>query len=414
MPFVQDLLTGRLLSGSSDRAARDRLGQLEQAYDGVVPPELQEIALEGHNWEGDLTPEEIAFGEALQTQDIGSQWDQVKGDPRLKDMQLKALAELARVHEGGGMTAQDKASLASIQSDVAQADRGRRDAIKQNMAARGMGGSGMELLAQLQSSQASTDRASQEGLNIAGMAQDRALQAMMQQGQMAGQVRGQDFDESGRAASAKDAIAQFNAANRMRTDQFNKQGMMDAARFNAEQRAQTARFNQGGRQQTRDQNTATRNQQQMYNKQQLPQQQFQNTMTMRGAQANSKKAGLEYFQNESAADRAAWGQLVGGGAAMGAAALSDEREKTAKRKLTSADIDAFLKSVKPASYKYKDSANGEGDHPGFMAQDVEATKIGKMLVSEDEDGVKKVDQWKLQGAMLAALSHLAKKVDSKE
>src|SRR5690606_33373605 len=67
--------------------------------------------------------------------------------------------------------------------------------------------------AKLQSSQAATDRNAQQGLDVAGMAQQRALQAMMERGNMSGQMRGQDFSQQAQIAAAQDAINSFNTAN---------------------------------------------------------------------------------------------------------------------------------------------------------------------------------------------------------
>ena len=123
---------------------------------------------------------------------------------------MESIAALDDIVAGGGMTAADKANLAEIEMAAATADRGRREAVQQNMQMRGIGN---ELLAQLQSSQGATNRQAQQGLDVAGMAQNRALDSIMQSGQLAGNVRGQDWGEQGQRASALDTIGQFNTAN---------------------------------------------------------------------------------------------------------------------------------------------------------------------------------------------------------
>lgn len=183
-----------------------------------------------------------------------SNFEDLSSDPRLKADQMAALSALKELADNGGMTAQDRANLARIQSQVAQADRGRRDAILQNAHARGMSGGGQELLAQLQSSQAATDRSAQQGLDVAGMAQQRALEAMMQSGQLAGNIRGQDWDEAARRAAAMDAINTFN------TSQAN-----DMSRFNVSQGNEVNKFNAGNTLRTAEGNRAVKIDNDQYN-----------------------------------------------------------------------------------------------------------------------------------------------------
>jgi len=51
-------------------------------------------------------------------------------------------------------------------------------------------------------------------LDVSAQAQSRALQALMQGGQLGGQIRQQDFGEQSEKAQAQDAINRFNTANR--------------------------------------------------------------------------------------------------------------------------------------------------------------------------------------------------------
>lgn len=108
------------------------------------------------------------------------------------------------------------------------------------------------------------------------------------------------------------------------------------------------------------------------------------------------------------ADRAFWGQILGGvigaGGAVGAAALSDERAKT--------DISAndatgeFLAALTDNKYKYKDpSMKGaaEGEQFGPMAQDLAKTKMGRTAIV-DMGGYMGVDPSR---AVLLALSGLS-------
>jgi len=346
MTALSKLLSGGLFSQDDDSAAQDYLNQVTGAYDGVTPPTLSPIDLEKEQWNGDITPEQINQGADIEAPVLAahtanaamvgpSALSDISTDPALRGQQMASLAGLKQLATNGGLNLQDKAALNEIQNQTAQADRGRRGAIMQNMAARGMGGSGAELLAQLQSNQAATDNASQQGMNIAGQAQARALQAMLQGGQLASQVQGQDFSQQAQAASAQDAINKFDAQNQTGMNQFNAQAQtaadqanannqlqageynsnknLDAQKTNAGLNMQTKLYNSQGKQAVSNNNTGTANQQTLYNAA-LPQQNFQNQMAKAGATANSAAAGENYYGKQSDQDKQAWGNLIGGGA----------------------------------------------------------------------------------------------------
>src|ERR1035437_2551398 len=85
-------------------------------------------------------------------------------------------------------------------------DEGQKQAVMQNFAQRGQGGSGNELLAQLQASQNASNQANQAGLGVAANAQQNALSALGQYGQQAGQMEGQQFGQQFQAGSAADQL----------------------------------------------------------------------------------------------------------------------------------------------------------------------------------------------------------------
>lgn len=216
-------LLGGFAGGDDGEAARKQqealMDQTLAEIAGVSVPELKQIQLENPRWLEDLQAEQLD----------PSQMKYVNTDPRLRSQQTAALDALNQISEGGGMTMQDRANLSQIQNESATADKGRRDALMQNMNARGMGGSGMELLSNLQSNQAATDRNMQQGLGVAGMAQNRALESIMQSGNLAGNLRGQDFSEQSKKAEAADAINRFNTQNRQDVNRFNVGGRQDTA-----------------------------------------------------------------------------------------------------------------------------------------------------------------------------------------
>lgn len=102
----------------------------------------------------------------------------------------------------------------------------------------------------------------------------------------------------------------------------------------------------------------------------------------------------------------------GGGAGMAAMAASDVRVKE-NIEPGSASIESFLKALTPHTYDYTDMAFGVGRHTSVMAQDLEASEIGKSFIVE-KDGVKHVDYGKAFGAMLATIVHLNQKIERLE
>lgn len=349
---MEDLITGGWMGKKEDGQAEDYLNQSIGAWKGIVPPKLDEIDFSQYQYLGDLTPEQIAAGGDVgynpvqaRTAEVASMgptaMEGVRTDPRLAQQQMASLAALQELASNGGLNAQDKANLARLQTEVNTQDRGRRDAIRQNMASRGMGGSGMDLLAQLQSAQAASDQQSQRSMDVAGMAEQRALDAMMQSGQLAGNIRSQGFGEQSQLAQARDAINQFNAQNRNNMNQFNAGQMNNMGQFNAGNQLQTDMANRehatkvgmynadqrqgakqaswGAKQGLQNANVDTANKQKMHNQFEIPQANFQNQATVAGGKSGAYAQGVDYYGGKSKQKKDAWGNVIGGGATIAGA-----------------------------------------------------------------------------------------------
>jgi hypothetical protein len=209
-PILGGLLGNEMARGDDRRAIEAQQKALEELRRLSLPEyeRINDVALGGYEYTGDFTPQELS------AVNLGpSAMEGIALDPAMREAQMRALSELQEISAGGGMNASDRARLAEMQTAVGRQERGSRDAIMQNMRERGIAGSGLELAANLSNQQAAAERASQESLNIEAMAQERAMQALMQSGQLAGSIRGQEFGEQSAKAQAKDAIAKFNAAN---------------------------------------------------------------------------------------------------------------------------------------------------------------------------------------------------------
>jgi hypothetical protein len=128
-----------------------------------------------------------------------------------------------------------------IQQSNAQKERGAREAILQNANARGVGGSGLELAAQLQAQQSSADRNASESMQVNAMAQQRALQALMQGENMAGNLSREDLALQSQRAQAQDAINSFNTRNGQQVAGMNWSGRQNLANAGVDQSNQQYR-----------------------------------------------------------------------------------------------------------------------------------------------------------------------------
>lgn len=104
--------------------------------------------------------------------------------------------------------------------------------------------------------------------------------------------------------------------------------------------------------------------------------------------------------------------IIGAGGQAAAALLSDETQKT-NIEGGEKDVASFLKSLSSKKYDYKDtslSGTAEGKRYGIIAQDLEKSDMGKSLVKDTPHG-KMVDVNQSVGALLAAVSHLNKRLE---
>jgi len=300
-------------------------------------------------------------------------------DPAYQESQMGALRELEGIVDQDGMDAQARAALHQLKGQTQAAERGSREAILENAAARGVGGSGLELASQLAGQQGSATNMANQGFQAAADANQRKMQAIQGVGQLGGQLWGQGAQE----ASAQDTINKFNTANKLNW------------RNTAEMQ------NQAEKQRISDQNTGIKNMQEMHNKN-LYQQEYNNALT-RGQSLSNANLGAAQgelgvyssspYQTELAGMSAKW---------------SDENLKT---DISPVDTKAFMDGLTGYKYKFKDSEFGEGDQVGVMAQDLE--KVAPQAVINTPRG-KKVDYSKLGGPVLAALASLNERVDELE
>lgn len=148
----------------------------------------------------------------------------IEGDAQARDVQMRALESLYSQGRAGGMDQASRARLMQAQNSIAAQNRGAQGQIAQQYAMRGQSGGGAELAARFAAQQGGANAAAMAGTQAAGDANMRALQALQGAGGLAGNARAQTWGERSDKAGAQDAMARFNAQQRLQ-----KGGMMYGA-----------------------------------------------------------------------------------------------------------------------------------------------------------------------------------------
>ncbi len=245
------------------RSVGDIQGVSEPTYDQLL------LRLQQAVYVGDLSPIEAITYLQGQTELKG-----IAIDPRLELQQFESLVYLRDQVEQGGLNETDRASLFNIFSEQDRELRGKREATTQEFAERGLSGSGLELAERMIADQEGADRAAMEGINVAALAQQRRDAANLQAGELAGDIRTQQFGEQEAIASAQDAINKFNTQNQQAVELSNVENQRDVALHNITQQQKTS-----------DLNTATANAAATYNVG-IPQQQYDNALAKQKAIAD--------------------------------------------------------------------------------------------------------------------------------
>lgn len=142
-----------------------------------------------------------------------SAFNTIRQDPNLRATQMDTLAKLKGVSNANGLDAQGRASLNDVQQSNAAANYGAQQAIRAGAARRGAGAPGRDLISANIAAQGAADRNASSGLHIAADAEDRALQAALAGGTMAGNIGAADWTRARDTAGANDAVSRFNAQN---------------------------------------------------------------------------------------------------------------------------------------------------------------------------------------------------------
>jgi hypothetical protein len=234
-------LLGNVLAGQQAQAlaGSNRLQQLSAlAQLANRPPEIGNITYQqyaapiDYELAGTLNPEQLQETELRN----------ILRNEQARQAQLDVLGEYQDLSQTG-LTAVDRAALTDIQNQIATQERGQREAILQNMAQRGLAGSGTELAANLLAGQSAAQRASQMGMDQASQAQQARLQALGNVAQLGRGLEETDFERAARQAQASDVINQFNVQNKNLAQASNLASRQDILNRNRQQQNAIAQAN---------------------------------------------------------------------------------------------------------------------------------------------------------------------------
>ena len=168
----------------------------------------------------------------------------IQEDQGLKDAQLGALSSM---QEAGrtGFDAGSRSDMRASRMDIEEGVQGVLGQIEQQMAARGQAGSGSELAMKLQAAQEGERRASEESDRLAATASRNALAAIAQSGEMAGDMRAQDFDVNRARAGAEDefSLQEWGQRNARQTRNVGAENIAQQANLAEKQRMADANVN---------------------------------------------------------------------------------------------------------------------------------------------------------------------------
>lgn len=365
--------------------SNNMLGQYLSAFN--KPPQIEKSDVADF-----VTPEMAELLKAKEQAD--SEYNNIQTDPAIREAQLQALSEMQGVVDGGGTSIIDDANQRRFLNKANNEAKANRDAISQNMQARGMYGSGMEYVSQLNNSQNAANQISDQALETGANNANRRLGAIESLGGMSSNVRGQEYGEKANRASAQDQINQYNTGLINQTNQLN----------NANQQAHNNNVANIQNQETQY-NIDNKNKINMGNAGLIQQGQQMTNSSLTNLAGNNTNAQIGYGNAISNLG----GSLISGGAMLGGA-MYTKSDRNAKKDIELFDSSKFLDELTGYKYKYKDSySDDRGEKIGIMAQDLK-----KVIPSAVEkiDGVLHVDynNPELMSSMLGALADINKRL----
>jgi len=192
-------------SKAAEAEARSQQQMLAR-LDNIKDPELRQVIAQDPTLVGLLDAENLG----------DSAMEDISVDPRMRESQMQALAALSEQGQSG-FNAEDRAQLGQLQRSEDARAQADQKSIESQMAQRGNMDSGMALAMKLAAQQGSAQRGMESAENLAAQASAAKRNALMQAGQMAGNMGQQDFSQQAQQAQARDVIDRFNTSNRQAT-----------------------------------------------------------------------------------------------------------------------------------------------------------------------------------------------------
>lgn len=224
-------------AGAGARILGALIGRALAEGDYQRAEQLQKQALEQY---GSIDPDVLLN---IDVESQGTELDKYIEDPEAAEAQKLALRRLGEVATGN--SPEDTAAYAEAAAESGNFERGMRESALRRLQERGAGAtSGVGVAMQMQAAQNSVSNKNAADLNIAADSRRRALQALGQYGQMAGNIRGQNYGMAADRASAQDRINQFNAGQRFDQAQGTFENQLNLAGKKAGQMNTLAGFHQ--------------------------------------------------------------------------------------------------------------------------------------------------------------------------
>lgn len=259
------------LTGGADSRAQSALNKAQENFGNIDVPTASQLTLpelQQYVQAGIMTPAQAQA--ALQQSNA---YNDLKVDPSSLEAEKTALGQLQNVATDKGMTPEMQAQLTAALDQTQTQEQGANASILDQMAQRGIPTSLMGSAAQMANAGNESQNANLTATTAAGQAEQNAINAMMNSGNLAGSIQGEQYNEAANKAAAQNAMQQWNA------------GATNTANLaNAGYQEQSNAYNAENKQNVANQNTGLANQRTEYNAQ-IPETIFNNKITKASGQA---------------------------------------------------------------------------------------------------------------------------------
>lgn len=289
-----DVLTG----GSNERAAR-ALKEAQDKFGSIPLPTQAELTLpelQKYVQAGIMTP-----AEAKAYLVDGNAYNDIKPDSTNVENQTDVLSKLKEISASKGMTPAMQAQLTEALDQVGTEERGANASITDQFAQRGVPTSLMAEAAMRDEAANASRNANLTATQAAGTAEQNAMTALMNEGNLATSMRGENYNEAADKAKAENAIREWNAGTQTNTSEAN-----------AGREQQATGYNVGTAQDVSNMNVGNANKRTEYNAN-IPQQTFNNAITKAGGQAGVSQNQAKQATDEGNQQMGLYGAIIGAG-----------------------------------------------------------------------------------------------------